>query len=386
MPKLTIAIDGPAGSGKSSVARIVAGILGYLYLDSGAMYRALALKALQRKVPLDDETQLAILANETHIELRSPSPEQEKAGIKNRVFLDGKEVTQEIRAPEVAQAASRLATIAAVRAVLVAEQQRAGAGGGIVMEGRDIGTVVFPSAELKIFLEASPEVRAERRWKEHQEKGEPMTLAQVLEKLRACRHADWRGGLQDSPEIPAYGGYPGQSDRWPAHSPAGIERHKKHLANSLATLKAFRRNDLPPSEQLNFDLCLELLETASEGLQFGDEPYPFRAVTPFNLWMPLDHMGGIQQYSPATLALHPHHTVAAYELILKRLVALPVAVDQQIALLQDGLKRGYTPPKIVLRDLPKQIADVTPADPLASALLQAFTEFPPNFPDRKSVV
>jgi len=184
MPKLTIAIDGPAGSGKSSVARIVAGILGYLYLDSGAMYRALALKALQRKVPLADETQLARLANETHIELRSPSPEQEKTGIKNRVFLDGKEVTQEIRAPEVAQAASRLATIAAVRAVLVAEQQRAGAGGGIVMEGRDIGTVVFPSAELKIFLEASPEVRAERRWKEHQEKGEPMTLAQVLEEVR----------------------------------------------------------------------------------------------------------------------------------------------------------------------------------------------------------
>jgi CMP/dCMP kinase len=184
MPKLTIAIDGPAGSGKSSVARLVAGILGYLYLDSGAMYRAVALKALQRKIPLDDETQLAKLANETHIELRSPTPQQERAGIKNRVILDGKEVTQEIRTPEVAQAASRLATIAGVRSVLVAEQQRAGAGGGIVMEGRDIGTVVFPKAELKIFLEASPEVRAARRWKEHLEKGEPMTLAQVHEEVR----------------------------------------------------------------------------------------------------------------------------------------------------------------------------------------------------------
>jgi cytidylate kinase len=183
MRKLTIAIDGPAGSGKSSVARVVAGILGYLYLDSGAMYRALALKALTRGVPLDDETQLAKLANETHIELRSPTPEQERAGIKNRVFLDGKEVTEEIRTPEVAQAASRLATIAPVRAVLVAEQQRAGAGGGVVMEGRDIGTVVFPNAELKIFLEASPEVRAERRWKEHQEKGEDLSLAQVLEEV-----------------------------------------------------------------------------------------------------------------------------------------------------------------------------------------------------------
>src|SRR5713226_5704396 len=183
MPKLTIAIDGPAGSGKSSVARLVAGILGYLYLDSGAMYRALALKALQRKVSLDDETQLAKLANETHIELRPPTPEQEKAGIKNRVFLDGKEVTQEIRTPEVAQAASRLATIAGVRRVLVAEQQRAGAGGGIVMEGRDIGTIVFPRAELKVFLDASPEVRAKRRWKEHQEKGEHITLPEVFDEV-----------------------------------------------------------------------------------------------------------------------------------------------------------------------------------------------------------
>src|SRR5712672_3084362 len=183
MPKLTIAIDGPAGSGKSSVARLVARTLGYLYLDSGAMYRALALKALQRGVPLDDETQLAKLANETHIELRSPTPEQEKAGIKNRVFLDGREVTEGIRTPEVAQAASQLATIAKVREVLVAEQQRAGAGGGVVVEGRDIGTVVFPNAELKIFLDASPEVRAERRWKEHQEKGERLTLAEVFDEV-----------------------------------------------------------------------------------------------------------------------------------------------------------------------------------------------------------
>ena len=184
MSQLTIAIDGPAGSGKSSVARLVASALGYLYLDSGAMYRALALKALQHGISLGDETQLARLANETHIELKPPTPEQEKHGIKNRVFLDGKEVTEEIRTPEVAQAASRLATVAPVRAVLVAEQQRAGAGGGIVMEGRDIGAIVFPNAELKIFLEASPEVRAERRWKEHQEKGEDLTLAQVLDEVR----------------------------------------------------------------------------------------------------------------------------------------------------------------------------------------------------------
>src|SRR6266478_3499968 len=183
MPKLTIAIDGPAGSGKSTVARRVAQMLGYLYLDSGAMYRALALKAVRKRVALDDERGLEELARGTHIELKSPTPEQEAAGAKNRVFLDGEEVTPEIRTAEVAQAASRLAAIAGVRRVLVAEQQRAGAGGGIVMEGRDIGTVVFPNAELKIFLDASPEVRAERRWKEHQEKGDKLTLAEVFDEV-----------------------------------------------------------------------------------------------------------------------------------------------------------------------------------------------------------
>jgi CMP/dCMP kinase len=180
---MTIAIDGPAGSGKSSVASRVAELLGYLYLDSGAMYRALALKALQRKVGLGDETRLEMLATQTRIELQPPTPDQKLAGTKNRVFLDGGEVTQEIRAAEVAQAASQLATIAAVREVLVAEQQRAGEGGGVVMEGRDIGTVVFPRAEIKIFLDASPEVRAERRWKEHQEKGDTLTLERVLEEV-----------------------------------------------------------------------------------------------------------------------------------------------------------------------------------------------------------
>ncbi len=183
MPKLTIAIDGPAGSGKSSVARRVAALLGYLYLDSGAMYRALALKALRHGVSPDDESRLGALAQETHIELRAPTPEHEQAGAKNCVFLDAVDVTKEIRTPEVAQAASRLATIAKVRELLVAEQQRAGAGGGIVMEGRDIGTVVFPNAELKIFLDASPEERAQRRWKEHQEKGEQLTLAQVFDEV-----------------------------------------------------------------------------------------------------------------------------------------------------------------------------------------------------------
>lgn len=185
MRKLTIAIDGPAGSGKSSVAQRVAQILGYLYLDSGAMYRALALKALQNNgLALSSHDDLEALAANTSIELKPTPPDLVSEGVKNRVILDGEDVTQAIRTPEVAQAASQVATIAKVRELLVVQQQRAGAGGGIVMEGRDIGTVVFPNAELKIFLEASPEVRAERRWNEHDQKGEHLTLAQVVEEVR----------------------------------------------------------------------------------------------------------------------------------------------------------------------------------------------------------
>jgi cytidylate kinase len=183
MPKLTIAIDGPAGSGKSSVARRVAELLQYLYLDSGAMYRALAVKALKNNIPLTDESRLEKLAKETHIELKQPTPEQEAAGAKNSVFLDGGDVTQEIRTTEAAQAASHVAALERVRKVLVAEQQRAGAGGGVVMEGRDIGTVVFPQAELKIFLDAAPETRADRRWNEHREKGDKLTVAEVFDEV-----------------------------------------------------------------------------------------------------------------------------------------------------------------------------------------------------------
>ena len=183
--RLTIAIDGPAGSGKSSVARVVAERLGYLYLDSGAMYRALALKALRNSDgTLSSEARLAELARDTQIELRPVPSSLQDPTVHNRVLLDGEDVTQSIRSREVAQAASRVATVAGVRAVLVASQQRAGAAGGVVMEGRDIGTVVFPGAELKIFLEAAPEARAERRWKEHNEKGEKLDFAEVVEEVR----------------------------------------------------------------------------------------------------------------------------------------------------------------------------------------------------------
>ena len=178
MQKLIIAIDGPVGSGKSTLARRVAQMLGYVYVDTGAMYRALALKALRRGVALEptDENLLS-LAHETRIDLRAEEGSQ-------RVFLDHEDVTTAIRTPEVSQAASKLAVNAGVRHVLVAEQRRAGEQGGVVMEGRDIGSVVFPDAQLKIFLTASPETRAEQRWREHQQKGDAIDLQRTFEEIR----------------------------------------------------------------------------------------------------------------------------------------------------------------------------------------------------------
>src|SRR5579862_7758074 len=177
MNKLIIDIDGPVGSGKSSVARRVADLLGYAYLDSGAMYRAVAWKALRGGVPLDSPEKLADLARATRIDL-APAD-----GVPH-VLVDGEDVTERIRSATVSQAASRVAAVPAVRVVLVDEQRRAGAPGGVVMEGRDIGTVVFPHAGLKIFLEASSEVRAERRRQEHLAKGEVFDLAKMLEEVR----------------------------------------------------------------------------------------------------------------------------------------------------------------------------------------------------------
>lgn len=173
---MIIAIDGPVGSGKSTLARRVAELMGYVYIDTGAMYRSVALKALRRGVSLDAGGELAALAGETRIDLRAQGGAQQ-------VFLDGEDVTAAIRTPEVAQAASKVAVVPGVRQVLVAEQRRAGEQGGVVMEGRDIGSVVFPDADLKIFLTASPEIRAGRRWREHEQKGDAIDLPRTLEEI-----------------------------------------------------------------------------------------------------------------------------------------------------------------------------------------------------------
>ena len=196
--KLIIAIDGPVGSGKSTLAKRVAQMLGYVYIDTGAMYRAVALKAVRRGVSLDAGDELETLAGKTRVDLR----QQDGAGSGTQiVLLDGEDVTAAIRSPEVAQAASKVAVVPGVRHVLVAEQRRAGAEGGVVMEGRDIGSVVFPDAQLKIFLTASPEVRAERRWREHVQKGDAIDLGRTLEEIHERDKRD--SGRASSPLVRA---------------------------------------------------------------------------------------------------------------------------------------------------------------------------------------
>lgn len=189
--KIIIAIDGPAGSGKSTLASLLARKYGYTNIETGAMYRALALKALERETP-DESNALAALARESRIELL---PHKEG----NSVFLDGVDVTARIREQDVTEAASRVSVHPPVREWMVEHQREMGAGGGVVMEGRDIGTKVFPDAEVKIFLDAAPEVRGNRRFLQNHAAPAPETS--VLAELRARDERD--RNRANSPMVPA---------------------------------------------------------------------------------------------------------------------------------------------------------------------------------------
>jgi len=173
--KLIIAIDGPAGAGKSTIASRLARQLGYVNLESGAMYRALALKAIENDISFDDEATLDKLAHNSRIAL-----EPTVGG--NRVLLDGRDVTNRVRETDVSEGASRVSVHPKVREWMVARQRELGVNGGVVMEGRDIGTKVFPDADVKVFLDADPVIREQRRMKQQQARG--ATVESMAAELR----------------------------------------------------------------------------------------------------------------------------------------------------------------------------------------------------------
>jgi len=186
--KLIVAIDGPAGAGKSTVAKRLAKELGYTYMDTGAMYRAFAWKARQGEIDLEDERKLREVLRRTNVELldREGTP---------RVLLDGRDVTSEIRTPELSQWASKISALGPVRERMVELQRAMGARGGMVVEGRDIGTVVFPQAEVKIFLTAGPEERAKRRFAELQSQGKQVSLDETMEEMKERDRRDQERAL-----------------------------------------------------------------------------------------------------------------------------------------------------------------------------------------------
>jgi cytidylate kinase len=178
---LVVAIDGPAGAGKSTVAKRIADALGYLYIDTGAMYRAATWLVMRENVNLMDLEGIVRLVSGAKIELKL----QETAdGQTTRVLVNGEDVTREIRTQQVTRLVSPVSAVPGVRQHLVAQQQEMAERGGVVMDGRDIGTVVLPKADIKIFLTASPEIRAERRLKELNEMGEEAQYASLLAEIK----------------------------------------------------------------------------------------------------------------------------------------------------------------------------------------------------------
>ncbi|MBI5574538.1 MAG: (d)CMP kinase [Elusimicrobia bacterium] len=186
--KIIVAIDGPAGAGKSTIAKIVARELGYLYIDTGAMYRAITWKAMANKIDLHDERKIVEMSKKTGIKL-------EQLDDKLKIFVDGKNVSEKIRSENVTKNTNTISAIQGVRKILRDKQRLLGRTGGVVMEGRDIGTAVFPDAEKKFYLDAKPKERALRRWKELKAKGKRVSLKKIAEAIRRRDYRDRHRGI-----------------------------------------------------------------------------------------------------------------------------------------------------------------------------------------------
>lgn len=175
--RLVVAIDGPSGSGKSTVSKMLAAKLSFTYIDTGAMYRCVALQAKKENIAMDDEIKLARLCQDIDIHF------QWEKGI-NRVFCQGEEVTEKIRTPEMDMLSSAVSAVPAVREALVAMQRKMGESGPVILEGRDAGTVIFPQAEVKVYLDASLQTRGKRRFLEQQQRGLTTSLEKVIAEIR----------------------------------------------------------------------------------------------------------------------------------------------------------------------------------------------------------
>lgn len=203
-----------------------------------------------------------------------------------------------------------------------------------------------------------------------------------LDLLRTQLDDDWKYWMTEYPEVATSFGYPGQNARWTDYSPAAVDARAKYLRESAGRLSAINRASLDANDRLNYDLYRDLLDTAVAGLEFHNDALPIRGVIPHNLFMPINQLEGIAQDIPHILTLMPTATREDYENILSRLQGVRPLVDQTIALMEQGLAAGLTPPKITMRDVPEQVEAQLVGDPLKSPMLEPFTKWPASIPDK----
>ena len=197
------------------------------------------------------------------------------------------------------------------------------------------------------------------------------------ESFRTQLEGDWKYWMTQYPETATAFGFPGQDARWTDYSRPAIDARNTYLRYSLEGVRAIDRAELDPGDQLSYDLYVDLLQTAVQGLEFDNDAIPFRGVNPYNLAMPINQLGGIPQDIPRIIGLSPAATVEDYENRLKRLEGVPALVDQTIALMRAGMTRGLTPPGVAIREVPAQVKAQLVDDPAASPMLAAFSKWPP---------